>query len=95
MVTGKCLCFDDDLVPFGGWFVKARHEQVQIGRQGLHDDDLAGQSAHNPGRLLLERIVEVQPRRMPAFERLEVAQDALGGPGVEIPIDVFARAAGL
>lgn len=95
MVTGKGLALDDDLVAFRGGFVEAGHEQVQIGRQGLHDDDLAGQRAHDLGGLFLESIVEVQPGRVSAFKRLEMAKDAFGGPGVEVSDHVVACAPGL
>lgn len=95
MVAGEGFSLDDDLVAVRGGFVEARHEQVEVGSQGLHDDDLGGKGTHDLGRLLLESIVEVQPGRVSAFQRLEVAKDALGGPGIEVAIHIFAGSAGL
>ena len=95
MVAGEGLSLNDDLVAVRGGFVKARHEQVEVGGQGLHDDDFGGQGTHNLGGLVLEGIVEVQPGRVSAFQGLKVAKDALGGPRVQVAVHILAGAAGL
>jgi hypothetical protein len=82
MVAWKRFPLDDNLPPIFGWPVETRHEQMQIGSQSLHDDNLTGQCANYLRRLFLNRVVDVQPWRQASFVVGEVPKDALRRPRV-------------
>ena len=90
MVAGEGLPFDDDLPPVGCRSVEARHEQMQVRRQSLHDGNFAGKCADDFRSLLLGRVVEVQPWWQAAIVVCEVAEDTLGSPRIQVPVDIVS-----
>jgi hypothetical protein len=90
MVAGEGLPFDDDFPPVGCRSVEARHEQMQVRCQGLHDHDFAGKCANDFRCLLLGCVVEVQPWWQAAVVVCEVAEDTLGSPRIQVPVDIVS-----
>lgn len=97
MVAGEGFALKEDLVPaVDVGVVKGRHEEVEVGRQGLHDGHLGRGGAYDGGDQLSGAGVDVQPcREGGALERLEVALYALGGPCGQILADAGGCPLGL
>lgn len=89
MVTGKGLSLENNLVfPVDIRTVEGRHQEVQVGRQCLHDSHLGRRAAHDRGDELRDAFVGVEPcREGRVIERLEVTLDTLCRPGREILVD--------
>ena len=68
---------------------------MQVRCQRLHDHNLAGERANNLCRLLLGRIVEVQPWWQASLIIREMAKNALGRPGIQVSVYVVPRPARL
>lgn len=97
MVAGKRLALEHDLVlAIDVGLVKSRHQQVEVGRQGLHDGHLTLRGAHDGGDELGRPVVGIEPgRERRSIERLEVTLHALGSPGGEVLVDAGLGALGL
>jgi hypothetical protein len=95
MITGEGLALDDDLPTVRCGAVEASHEEMQVGRQCLHDTDLAGHGTDKLCRLFLDGVVDMQPWRQASMVFGKMAKDALGGPGIEVAVDIFFGASRL
>lgn len=64
MVAGESLALKNDLVfPVDVRLVKGRHEQVEVGRQRLHDSHLRLGGTHDRGDELGSSLIGVKPGR--------------------------------
>jgi hypothetical protein len=64
MVTGKRFAFKDDFVSaVDVWVVKGRHQEMEVGRQRLHDGNLGLESAHDGGNELGCPRIGIKPGR--------------------------------
>lgn len=97
VVTGEGFALEEDLVPAVDiGVVKGRHEEVEVGRQGLHDGHLGRGGAYDGGDQLGGARVHVQPSREGgSLKRLEVALYTLGGPCAQILADASGCPLGL
>jgi len=92
VVAGEGLPLEDDLVALGVGLVEARHHQVQVDGERVHDDDLVGGRANEVGRLVGAVLGHVLPLGEGRVGHVgEMAVDANGRPrlqlGVEVPPD--------
>lgn len=82
---------DDYLVALLGGAVEARHHQVEVGCEGVHDGDFAGRGGADDvdrlARAVLGHVLPADERGV--IERGEVAVDADSRPGVEVRIEVL------
>lgn len=68
--------------------IKRRHQQMQIGRQRLHNRDLTHSRTHNRRNQLRRLRIDVQPCWQHRVRKgLEVALDTLSVPGREVLLD--------
>lgn len=93
MVTRERLALENDFVPsLGIRAVKGRHQQVEVGRERLHDGHLGRVGPDDGGHHLGGMGVGVEPsRQRGVVERLEVTLDALGPPRVQVLPDTHRR----
>lgn len=71
------------------WLVETGHEHVQVGRQGVHDDDFAGRGTDNVGGLLgavLGHVLPADERRV--AHAIEVAVHTNGTPCLQLCLEV-------
>lgn len=97
MVTRESLVLQNDLVTIIDiWAVKGRHQEVNVGSEGLHDSHL-GHVGSNDGRNKLCSFgIGIKPRRKRGFfKRLEMALHSLSGPCGEILIETSDGSLGL
>lgn len=93
MIAGKRLALQDDLVPtIGVRAVKCRHEQMEIGRQRLHNGHFRLVRTDYGRHHLGSPIIYIEPcgqRRV--LEGLEVALDTLRRPRRKVLLDAGRR----
>lgn len=97
MVAGKGLALEHDLVlPVDVGPVEGRHQEVEVGRQGLHHGYFPFGGAHDRGDELGGALVGIEPgRERRPVERLEVALHALRRPRREVLVDAGLGPLGL
>ena len=97
MVTGEGLILQNDLVTaidIGA--VKGRHQEVNVGSQGLHDSHLGHIGTYDGRNELCSFGIGIQPRRKRGLlKRLEMALHSLSGPCGEILIETGDGSLGL
>lgn len=96
MVTGERLALDDDFIPLLGRLIEARHQQMQIRGQSIHNRYLAFTSAHNRRHVLRASNIDVDERGQQfVFMRGEMPRHAFDSPCPEVPINEFPSISGL
>lgn len=97
MVTRESLALQNDLVTtidIGA--IKSRHQEVNVGSQGLHDSHLGHIGSDDGRNKLCSFGIGVKPRReRRLFKRLEMALHSLSGPCGKILIETGDGSLGL
>lgn len=90
MVTWERLALNDDFVSFLSRLIEARHQQMQISGQSIHDRNLALTSSHNWCHVLRAGDIDVDERGQQFIVmRGEMPRHAFDSPCPEIPINEF------
>lgn len=96
MITRKRLALNDDFVPLSRWSVETGQQEMEIARQGSHQNNLLRGRTHQRRESLGPDTVYMQIRREKRILMPDkVTRDALDSPRAEILVKIFTDILGL